>query len=182
MEALINLSRTKGFYKVTMDELAAEAGLSKRTVYRYFRSKGEIVEAIIDGFCQRMGQEADHAAQKRNPEEIFEHILNNFFMIARTMINPLVLEDLRVHYPQFWRKIDEFRMGKAQMLIRAFLDEKNNAYARDINPRIVTTVVLAGIQAVLNPEFIINNGLTFEDAITGLLDFYKYGFLKKTDA
>ncbi len=177
--AFAGLSRTKGFYKVTVDELAVEAGVSKRTIYRYFRSKNEIIEAVIDDFLGKMGREADAAAALRNPDEIFAHVLKNFYEIGRIIINPFVLEDLRVHYPQYWKKIDRFRMGKAQNVIKTFLAVGSRDYTKHIDPHILTAAVLAGIQAVLNPEFLMKNGLTFETAAADLLEFFKHGFINE---
>lgn len=37
-----------GYHGVTMDEVVAEAGGSKATLYRYFSSKEELFEALID--------------------------------------------------------------------------------------------------------------------------------------
>src|SRR6188472_3074551 len=36
-----------GFRGVTMDDLAAELGMSKKTLYAHFRSKPELVQAVI---------------------------------------------------------------------------------------------------------------------------------------
>jgi AcrR family transcriptional regulator len=38
----------EGFHRMTMDELAAELGMSKRTLYRHFRGKIEVLDAVLD--------------------------------------------------------------------------------------------------------------------------------------
>jgi len=38
----------RGFHGATMPEICAEAGLSPGTVYRYFRSKDELIEALVE--------------------------------------------------------------------------------------------------------------------------------------
>lgn len=178
----MELSRTKGFYRVTMDELAAEAGISKRTLYRYFRSKDEIIEATINNFMAEVAARIEEFfIVHRKPEEIVAYMLEILLHVGSTIGNPLVLDDLRQHYPHLWKKIDEFRMQKAQAIIQSkfFLDEGNRSYVRDIDTRIVTTAVLASVRAVANPDFIINNGLTFNDTIKQLLEFFQYGFMKE---
>jgi len=166
-----------------MDDLAAEAGLSKRTLYRYFRSKDEIIEAALDKFMGEVATKIEEfVSTHHKPDEIMAHMLHNILHhVGRIINNPLVLEDLRKHYPHYWRKIDDFRMEKAQHIINAkfFMDGKNKANIRDIDPRIITTAVLASVQAVANPEFIITNGLTFEDTIKQLMEFFQYGFMKE---
>ncbi len=165
-----------------MDELAAEAGLSKRTLYRYFRSKDEIIEAALDKVMTEMAVKIEEfAATHHKPDEIVTHMINILHQVGRTIGNPMVLDDLRQHYPHFWKKIDDFRMEKAQKIIKKkfFLDERNNACTRELDPRIVTTAILAAVQAVANPEFIITNGLTFEDTVRQLMEFFLYGFMKE---
>lgn len=38
----------RGFHRATMPEICAEAGLSPGTVYRYFRSKEDLIEALVE--------------------------------------------------------------------------------------------------------------------------------------
>lgn len=47
------LART-GYRKITMEDVAREAGLSRRTVYVYFRGKEELVLATIDRIVERV--------------------------------------------------------------------------------------------------------------------------------
>lgn len=56
--AYSELARLQGFHAVTMDELAVRARVSKRTIYRYFRSKVEIIEATLDAFMAEIATEA----------------------------------------------------------------------------------------------------------------------------
>ncbi len=167
---------------MTMDELAAESGMSKRTLYRYFRSKDEIIEATLDKYMAEMASKIEEFVEAyHKPDEIVAHMLLILHQVGSRIINPLVLDDLRRHYPHYWKKIDDFRMKKAENIIKSkfFLDERNKNYIRDLNPRIIMTAILASVQAVANPEFIITNGLTFEDTITQLMEFFQYGIMKK---
>ena len=50
LEAATQVFARLGFNKATMDDIVAESGLSKGTLYWYFKSKDEIIIAILDGF------------------------------------------------------------------------------------------------------------------------------------
>lgn len=162
-----------------MDEIATQAGLSKRTVYRYFKSKDDMLEAVIDHFLTNVSAEIDRILKTKNTsEEVFTDILETFYRVGRNFINPVVMQDMRQHYPHFWEKIDKFRMGRAQELITAFLKDNEKASIRGINPHIATAIVLATIQTVLNPEFIMSHDLTFQETAEQVIEFFKHGFLR----
>lgn len=182
LSAFLELSTKKGFYRVTMDELSAEAGISKRTLYRYFRSKDEIVEAAIDVFLADVAEKInDFVAIHHDPDEMFAQIFKVLSQVRINIGNPLVLDDLRQHYPHLWKKIAAFRKDKIMKVIQAklFFDEENKDYIRDLDPRIVTTAMLAAIDAVGNPQFILSNGLTFDETVKQLIEFFKHGFMKE---
>jgi AcrR family transcriptional regulator len=73
------LART-GYRKITMDDLAQEAGLSRRTVYVYFRSKDEVVLGTIDRIVDRVSERLETlargpgTAQERLGEMLVERV------------------------------------------------------------------------------------------------------------
>lgn len=171
-----------GFYRISMDELSVRAGVSKRTIYRYFESKEAIIEAVIDNFLTRVGREMDEViSSDAPPEEMLSRIMNIFFRIGRTIINPLVMNDLRTHYPNFWKKIDDYRMTKIHLVIQAVFQQNGEGRIRDFDPRIVSTIIITSIQTILNPEFILSNNLNFEDAVYQLIEFIKHGLLEEKE-
>ena len=177
LQACRELARVKGFYNMNMDELALQAGVSKRTVYRYFRSKEEIIEASLDAFMAEMAQKIEKIlAQDLPAPEMIAAIMKNLITHGQFILNPLVLNDLRIHYPQLWRKIDSFRLERARVAITRYMQQSHNPALQEIDPRIVTAIILASIQAVLNPDFILENNLTFESTATQLSKFLMASF------
>ena len=81
------------------------------------------------------------------------------------------LEDLRLVYPHLWEKIDAFRMEKIRIMTDYIIRTNSNSSASGIDPRIFAAVMIAAIQAVVNPTFIVENGLTFEEVIAQLSRF-----------
>lgn len=53
--AAAKLFLEQGYEPVSMDAIAAEANVSKRTVYSYFESKTELFSAILLAHCNSMG-------------------------------------------------------------------------------------------------------------------------------
>ncbi|MGE5418036.1 MAG: TetR/AcrR family transcriptional regulator [Acidobacteriota bacterium] len=160
------LATTRGFYNMTVDELAAKAGISKRTLYRYFRSKDEVIEATLDAF---MLDVADHARRTvgeiEDPVAIVSSMMTFVFTRGPFIFGQQGLYDLQRYYPHFWKKIDDFRTEKIRSIVNAVLAKNPEGVVGEIDPRIVSAVVLSAIQSVINPSFLLENQLTFPDAI-----------------
>ncbi|WP_054693471.1 TetR/AcrR family transcriptional regulator [Syntrophomonas palmitatica] len=170
------LARTRGFQRLTVDDLARGAGISKRTLYRYFHSKEEVIEAALDKFMQDIQTEADIIiCSNKPPRELVNHMLNFLFTRAQFITNSMSLDDLRKYYPHLWQKIDAFRLERIRSIINAINERQKTPTA--IDPRILGVVVTAAIQAVLNPDFILENNLSFTDTAHQLSQLLTTAFL-----
>lgn len=170
----------KGLYKTTVDEIAHNAGLSKRTIYKYFHSKDEIIEATLTTVMTKIGEGMDDLIQADyEPEEMIAELFNRLFKHGNKIINPKVMQDLQAHYPQYWVKIDQYRTEKARKLIMHILEKSNQGKKRKLDPMIVSTIIISTVQGILNPDFLLNNKLTFEETARQVIDFFQYGIFKK---
>lgn len=181
INAFFELSRIRGFHGITVDELAAHAGVSKRTIYRYFGSKEEIIEAALDSFLARMAREIEHVVKtEKNSLNIITGMVRHITQNGQFLFSPMVLQDLRQRYPHLWRKIDDFRAERILLTFQAIIEGKEQEF-RKINPAIATTAFLSSVQAVVNPGFLLDNDLTFEEGIRQLIELFIYGLIKDPD-
>jgi AcrR family transcriptional regulator len=159
------LARTRGFYNLTVDKLANQASLSKRTIYRYFRSKEEIIEATIDTFIQETEHEFIQVATREDSvENVVSFIFKYIFTHGQFIFNRQGLNDLQQHYPNLWEKIEKMREEKARNLIQLMLEKsKSKSIIQEIDSRILTAVIVAAINKVMTPDFLLTNGLTLEE-------------------
>src|SRR5206468_4377917 len=56
LDAALTCFRRNGFHTTSMQDVINEAGLSVGAVYRYFRSKEDIIAAIVDGYAYEVGE------------------------------------------------------------------------------------------------------------------------------
>ncbi len=52
LEAAVSVFMTYGFSKVTMDDIANAAGISRPALYQFFKNKHEIFSGGLEGWCQ----------------------------------------------------------------------------------------------------------------------------------
>ncbi len=165
------LALIKGFRQLTLEEIAGRAGITKRTVYRRFRSKNEILEACVDDFLQAMEQHSDTLLNSdQDIPVIMEEILSYLIAGEKTIISQQLLEDLHRYYPELWDKINQFRMERIRLIIN--LAQQQHSHKISIDPLILGTVISAAIQSVLNPAFLIQNQIDFKDAAAQIVSIF----------
>ncbi|MGW8180415.1 MAG: TetR/AcrR family transcriptional regulator [bacterium] len=59
MQAAMSCFARKGYHKTTMDDIVAESGLSKGTLYWYFKSKDELFFSLVNSFFLEVQQDMD---------------------------------------------------------------------------------------------------------------------------
>ncbi|MCH8112342.1 MAG: helix-turn-helix transcriptional regulator, partial [Proteobacteria bacterium] len=73
-ELIIDAARTLflklGFGATSMDAIAAEAGVSKRTVYSHFQNKEALFAGIVISMCQELGGPPSDPPPFGPPEEV----------------------------------------------------------------------------------------------------------------
>ena len=91
-----------GYGAVSMDAIAAEAGVSKRTVYSHFQNKETLFGAVIGDMCAAMGgPNGTDLAADRSPEEVLTAYGRQ---ILKLVLDPVALSVFRVvlsESPQF---------------------------------------------------------------------------------
>ncbi len=64
VEAAGRLFFARGFARVSMDDLARELGMSKKTIYRHFPDKHSLMTAVLDRQFAAMERTLDAAAEE----------------------------------------------------------------------------------------------------------------------
>jgi TetR/AcrR family acrAB operon transcriptional repressor len=79
-EAVVNLVTQTGTRKVTMDQVAAEAGMSKGCLYIHFRSKKELLESVKTASFKPLGDQLQEILNgSLTPRQKIESIVNRLF-------------------------------------------------------------------------------------------------------
>lgn len=177
LEGFKKISLTEGFHGATVDELSSRTGVSKRTIYRYFSSKDELVNAVMDDII-KMTETKVNAAMASEKKPV-EKVLDAIKIVSQNteVLRPVIMRDLQKYYPHVWDRVEKFRAQKVQQFIEMLVVGNREGYFRDIDPRIFTTALLASIREVINPGFILENNITLEKAMFGVFNIFLYGIV-----
>lgn len=153
-----------------MDELAREMKISKKTIYKYFPSKYDLVDKVTD--CLMFGIRnsiREIVVNEENPVKVF-HLIGVQLIKTLMKVSERWLDDLRIHYYDIWLKIDDFREKNALQNLGLTIEKgKQHGYFLDKPTPIILSTVIAGIRAVINPDFILNNKFSAHEAAQTVL-------------
>lgn len=144
-----------GFASCTMDCLAGELGMSKKTLYQYFRSKEEIINCLIDlkTAAIRDGLEAVLSREGIGFAERAACMLRHAHG-QLSEVSAVFLHDLRRFHPECYARVEEFRARVAPgiwgRLLR--LGIETGAVRPEIDPEFVGKLIPIAMQTLLHPE------------------------------
>lgn len=128
-----------GIKSVTMDDIARHLGMSKKTIYLFFKDKNELVIALVKKKLREDEQEMAVLISKSG--NVIEEMINmtkcSEDMFSR--VNPILIHDMQKYHPDAWKQFQNF---KAEVLIRT-LEElltkgiKQGYIREDIDVRII---------------------------------------------
>src|SRR3989339_1051199 len=156
---------SEGFYKTTMDEVAAELRISKKTIYKFFPSKEDLVKTIAKHFMNSMKEKIVPAlSTDKNAIEKLEELMK---ILANTSqkISPKMLDEMRRHFPSLWIEIDKFRTEMMFGNLTKVIDQgKKEGLFLDYPTPIVMNMLVASVRTIVTPDFILNNNFSFLEA------------------
>lgn len=111
-----------GVQSVTMDELAIELQMSKKTIYKFFSDKRSLVDGCMKSHFGKH-QTAVRGILAKNLNVIDEMFaIGEFVNVELRAVNPLVFADLNRFYPEAFRSFLRFKNDFILEVIRQNLN------------------------------------------------------------
>lgn len=171
---------TTGFSSVTMDDLAKHLGISKKTLYRLFQSKQDLLRAVMLRIVTEV--EASTDAVFEDPNLKFIEKLQRVFALIGFYVMRLrqpVLDDIRRNAMDVWEEFDAWRqkrvLGKFGGLIRQGIAE--GLIRKDLDPQLLTIIHATVVRRVMNPETLAQLPLSAGQTFATLLTVFFEGIL-----
>lgn len=141
-----------GIRSVTMDEIAGQLGISKKTIYQWFEDKDELVAAVFERLMNH-SKELCSIDKERSHNAIHEIFLGLQMTeeILATM-NPAILYDLEKYHPKVFQQFIEYKNTFLYNLIVDNLERgvKEELYRADINVEVLARYRIANIMVAFN--------------------------------
>jgi len=170
-----------GFRAVTMDDLAGELGMSKRTLYAHFRSKVALLEAVIADKFDGLNAALDRLDHR--PEHFAAALRELLTCLYRETdeVQPPFVRDVRREAPELFKFIQARRREVIQKHFgKMFAAGRRAGIIRaDIPAAMMTEVLLAATDGIMNPPKMAELGLTPKAGFSAILSVVLEGVISE---
>ena len=169
-----------GFRSVTMDDLAEELGISKKTLYAHFPGKIEVLEAVLaDKFA---GVEAKLIEISRAYPHDFATALHELLAnMQRELdeIKPPFVRDVRQKAPHVFKTVERRRAALIERLFgKLFIEGQRTGMVRkDVPAKLMIEILLAMVQTIMNPPKMEELGMMPKEGFSGIVKIVLEGAL-----
>jgi AcrR family transcriptional regulator len=193
LEAAGRLFYRYGFRKTSLDDIARECRISKKTIYQYFDGKDGLVRAVLfelvyekmDSVLWVFGDLlpaefkglTPNPAQKPSIGEMLKAV-TDFAQRMRRRSSLQMLTDLRTDYPELWKGLMEMREPFITAVVEMIeLGQKNGEVRPDVNPLVATEPMLTGFESMMSSQTLAAQGIGLSDIGVSFLNILSYGLL-----
>lgn len=168
-----------GIRGVSMDEVAKDLGISKKTIYQFYEDKDALVEAVIhletsesQNRCSLFKEKSENALQ-----ELFLSMDMMLALLAK--IHPSVIHDIEKYHPKANQKYKDFKNKYLYTIIKDNLVRgiEEGIYREDIDVEILTSFRLITSFIIFNPAAFPNTQTSLPKLAAEITDHFIYGII-----
>jgi TetR/AcrR family transcriptional regulator, cholesterol catabolism regulator len=153
MQEIINkiseIYKRYGIKSITMDDLARELGISKKTLYLHFKDKKEVVEKVIHHLITAQKCGITEMIKTPNTNAIEKlMMMTHFFVDHLKNYNASLAFDLQKYYPDVWDDVVEFKREEVfeHIMENIKLGIEEGLYREDINYEIIARIYVSRME------------------------------------
>jgi len=168
-----------GARSVSMDDIAAELAISKKTIYQYFKDKDEIVTMVTaNNIDQEIRKFSTVVAQSK---DAIDELFNLSICIRSSMseINPSLLFDLKKYHPRGWDLWLNFKNGYIKKtILNVIARGKSEGYFREnIDAEILATFRVESVEMAFDSTIFPPDKFNFTEVHMMLFDHFVHGLM-----
>lgn len=170
-----------GIKSITMDDVARELGISKKTLYQFVESKNDLVVKVIEQHVQEEKEECFSLANKS------AHAIDEMFFVMDANTQQMqqmksnIIHDLQKYHREAWERIQEFIQGFLYGVVRGNLERGvleglyRNDFDVDMVAKFHIALSLQLFDETLFPQHSYKKELLFKEYLT----HYLYGIVSE---
>ena len=170
-----------GIKSVSMDDLARELGMSKKTVYQYVENKADLIQKVFEDHLE---EEKQALAQYRSNAT---NAIDEMLQIARHMIRALrtysvtVMYDLQKYYRSTWQLMSNVHEQHFFRVIKDNLERgiAEGMYRQDMDPDVVARLYISKSSSAADQDCFPLKDYPLEELFIELMNYHLHGIVSQ---
>lgn len=168
-----------GFAHSSIEDLVALLGISKKTFYKCFRGKEELVSEIIFSVRDEIKGKFESiiASDLRFTEKL--HEVMSVLGVQSSRIGKAFQQDLHRAYPHVWVQIEDFRRQTMFTNLTFLLEQgkREGAVREDVNIRLALLMYTSAVDRILRPDVLAHESFSMHEALRNIMGMFFHGIL-----
>ena len=168
-----------GFRRTSVDEIASCIGMSKKTLYKHFSSKDEMIRSVICDIMDPLSNQMDSIIDETTP---FPEAVKALFAVIQklsTEISRPMMDDIRM-MPEIWRFIEEKRrkvLERFSVLLYRAKDE--NIVKKELDVELFVKILISTFDTFANPSTLMEMDMTPADFTEAVFSVFIQGIMNQ---
>jgi AcrR family transcriptional regulator len=166
-----------GIKSVTMDDIAKHLGMSKKTIYQFFKDKNELVIALIKKRLQDDQDQMDELLEKSS------NVIEGMISLMKcsedifSRANPIVIHDMQKYHPEAWKEFQKFKSGVIVRSMEELLTKGiKQGYVRpDIDVKVMARLRMMQVEMGFNTAVFPANEFNLWKVQREFMEHFNYG-------
>ena len=177
LEGCDKLFKKFGIKSLSMDDIARELGMSKKTIYQYVTDKNDLVKKTFHYILNYTESQCSCIKEETN------NPIDEILLISRNMsqhmkgINPAVFYDLRKYHPEAWLLFENHSHTFIYNQVKENLQNgiEQGYYRDNIKLDILARLYISLVQTISNPELFSNIDYDFSSVYHEMIRYHFNG-------
>ena len=182
IEKTLDLFKKYGIRSVSMDDIARELSISKKTIYQYVSNKEDLIAEVLEYENDTLKVLIDNL--ENDEVNAIDALLevSLFFSKEIRETNPVLSFDLNKYYPELYRKhVNEKReFGYKKIYNNLLIGKSQGLFREELNPELVARLYVQKIEDVMDPEFLDSAKFSFETVFKVMFENHIRGISNPT--
>ncbi|MFD2246443.1 TetR/AcrR family transcriptional regulator [Pontibacter ruber] len=176
-ETAFGLFCLKGVKSISMDDIAQHLSMSKKTIYKWYSNKDEIIYASTKNYLHVVERESECFAgdAKNAVEELFS--IMGMTRKIMSSIHPAVFHDLQKYHASSWKlwqdHKNKFMLGKIKQNLLRGIEE--GLFRKDLDVEVISKLRLAQIEIIFDNRIFPPHEFNLEQVQLAALEHFMLG-------
>lgn len=172
-----NLFFRYGVKSISMDTIAAAAGVSKKTIYQFFADKNALVDVVMNIEMDK------HVNESLQIQKLCENAIHELFLgIERTnklltLMNPSLMYEMEKYHPKIFKKLSAYKNKFVFQLIKSNMETGivEGLYRNDFDIDIIAQYRMASIFSIFDAQIFPHGKHSLVKILEQITEVFLYG-------